>query len=353
MGQNFMNNNDFEINSQTFENYQPQTTYVTYIPYGLTPETYEERKSIRKIANIIGGALLIMSAISGTFVLLLRVILKTLGLWGINEFNFVSEPAFLQFLQVILSTIMFTLPFLLLFSASGFSASRLVKFKRPKKEDILPFFLLGISFCAFANISVSIIANIFASLGINYQVDFGEKPQGILGFMLTFIATAIVPALVEEFACRGLVLGALRKYGDGFAVLCSSILFGVMHGNFQQMPFAFLVGLVLGYITVKTNTIWIAVAVHCFNNAVSVIFEYTTQGMSDLAQNVIFTIYLSVCLLLGIIGVYLLKNREGAYKIKKAKIKSEQKQIYKWFFTSPTIIIFAVLSFIEALAFFK
>ncbi len=345
-------NNDFEINKQTFENFQPQTRYVTYIPYGLTPETYEERKRIRKIANLIGGALLIMSAISGTFVLFLRVILRALGLWGVNEFNFVTEPAFLQFLQVVLSTVMFTFPFILLFSAGGFSVSRLVKFKRPKKQDLLPFFLLGISFCAFANISVSIIGNIFASLGIDYQVDFGEKPQGVLGFMLTFIATAIVPALVEEFACRGIVLGALRKFGDGFAVLCSSILFGVMHGNFQQIPFAFLVGLVLGYITVKTNTIWIAVAVHCFNNAVSVIFEYATQGISQLSQNVIFTVYLSVCLLLGIIGVYLLKNREAAYSVKKAKIKSKPSQIYKWFFTSPTIIIFTVLSFIEALTFF-
>jgi len=346
-------NNDFDINRQTDENIPPQMTYVTYIPYGLTPETYEERKSVKKIANIIGGALLIMSAVSTTFAFLLRLILGALGLWGVEEIKNITDPAFSQFLQVVLSTAMFTLPFILLFKPNGLSVSKLVRFKRPQKNDILPFFLLGVSFCAFANITVSVMGNIFASLGIDYQVDFGERPQGVLGFMLTFIATAIVPALVEEFACRGLILGALRKYGDAFAIVCSSILFGLMHGNFQQIPFAFLVGLILGYITIKTNTIWIAVAVHCFNNAFSVVFDYLTKGLGQIEQSVIFTIYLMICLLLGIIGIYLLKNRKDAYTFKKAKISSEQKQIYKWFFASPTIIIFTVLCFIESLAFFK
>ena len=346
-------NNDFEFNKETFQTAQPQKKYVTYIPYGLTPETYEERKEIRKLGNIIGGALLFMTVISIIFGFVMRIVLISLGLWGTKEVAILSDPATLQLLQVILSTIMFTFPFVFLFSTNGYTISKLIKFKKPKKEDILPYLLFGIAFCAFANITVSIIGNFFASFGIEYNVDFGEKPQGIFGFMLTFIATAIVPALVEEFACRGIILGSLRKYGDGFAVICSAILFGLMHGNFQQIPFAFLVGIALGYIVVKTNTIWIAVVVHFFNNAVSVVFQYLTQNISEMSQNIIFTIYLLGCLLLSVVSIYLLRDREYAYKIKTAKTYSNKKQIYKWFFSAPTIIIFIVVCLLEALTFFS
>ena len=47
-----------------------------------------------------------------------------------------------------------------------------------------------------------------------------------------------------------------------------------MHGNFEQMPFAFLVGLALGFIVVKTNSLLLAMAVHATNNFVSVIFDF-------------------------------------------------------------------------------
>ena len=83
----------------------------------------------------------------------------------------------------------------------------------------------------------------FESFGFNYEVSQTESPDGILGFMLTFIAIAVVPPLVEEFACRGLILGSLQKFGNGFAIVCSAILFGLMHGNFRQIPFAFLIGI--------------------------------------------------------------------------------------------------------------
>ena len=159
-------NNDFEFNKETFQTAQPQKKYVTYIPYGLTPETYEERKEIRKLGNIIGGALLFMTVISIIFGFVLRIVLISLGLWGTKEVAILSDPATLQLLQVLLSTIMFTFPFVFLFSTNGYTISKLIKFKKPKKEDILPYLLFGIAFCAFANITVSIIGNFFASFGI-------------------------------------------------------------------------------------------------------------------------------------------------------------------------------------------
>ena len=352
MNENFDYKNQFDSNQpQMSPQPQMQRQYVTYIPYGFTPETYEEKREIRKIANIIGGALLIMSA-APVLVAVLQLILGFLGLWGVNAVKIFNTTAFSQYLQALLSILLFTVPYISLFKVGGFRISELISFKKPKKKDILPYFLLGIGVCYFANFAVSFAGQFFQKTGIDYEVDYGGKPQGFLGFMLTFIAIAVVPPLVEEFACRGIMLGALKKYGEGFAVVCSAILFGVMHGNFEQIPFAFLVGMVLGFITVKTGTIWISIAVHAFNNAISVLFDYLNKIFSTSFFNV-FAVILFTFFMLGIIvAILILKDDNDAYKFKQHKNKSEMKQIYKWFFTAPTIIIFVVISLIESMAFF-
>ena len=196
------------------------------------------------------------------------------------------------------------------------------------------------------------MSGIFESIGIDYNVDFGDNPGGFFGFLLSLLATAIVPALVEEFACRGLILGVLRKYGDGFAVLVSAILFGLMHGNFDQMPFALMVGLVLGYIVVKTESLWIAVAVHAANNFISVAFTYILCGFSQNAQNLIYLLYLMAALTAGIIAAVTF-NGEESFKFNKSDTESTLKQKFKWFFSSVPVVIFVILCLLQSIKFFK
>lgn len=344
-------NQSMDYNTQNFNPQQGKPTYVTYIPYGFTPETFEERKNVRKTANTIGAALLILLAISEIAVYFLRFVLTAFGLWNTKTIAFISDPAFTQVFNAVFSVIMFTIPFIIVFKVQNIRISGLIKLKKPKLSDILPYGLLGVGFCSISNITVAYMGGIFSQFGIKYHVDYGKKPEGLFGFMLTFIAVAIIPALVEEFACRGIILGSIRKYSDSFAVLTSAIVFGILHSNFQQIPFAFLVGLILGYVTVKTNSIWTAVAIHCFNNAVSVIFDYAFIG-NDLAKNLSYVIFLIVSILMGIFGVYLLRNRADAYILPQKKTNATKGQIFKWFFTSPTIVIFIVVCVLKSFEFF-
>ena len=223
----------------------PQPSYVTYIPYGFTPKTFEEKKGIKKAAFLSGLSLIAVMAIADFWVIIYYLIMSVLGFTAEQAYDIVTEPAVLQVVQILLSCFMFTVPFIIIFKADGRQISNLVSLKKPTGNKLAMFFL-GLSFCAFANIASSYCGNFFQSIGIDYNVDFGDNPGGFFGFLLSLLSTAVVPSLVEEFACRGIILGALRKYGDGFAVLVSAILFGLMHGNFDQMPFAFMVGLVLG-----------------------------------------------------------------------------------------------------------
>ncbi len=344
---------DNQFEKQSPENPQQSTfDFTKFLPDGYTFETMTEKRNLGTTATAIGLSLIVALAISDLFIVFLRNILKIFGQYGLKIVAFISDPAATQVFNVILSSIIFTLPFIIVFKLNNFSVSGLIKFKKPKKKDILPYTLIGVGFCAITNIAVSQMGNFFSIFGVGYEVDFGEKPDGLLGFMLTFISTAIIPPLTEEFAFRGFILGSLRKFSDTFAVVASAVLFGLMHGNFLQMPFAFIIGLFLGFVTVKTNTIWISVLIHAINNAVSVIFDYAFIGSPIIIKNVLYVAYLIIAMILGILGIYLLRNRKNAYKLKSKLTVSKTGSLYKWIMTNPAIIVFAVICLSDAVRFF-
>ena len=57
-----------------------------------------------------------------------------------------------------------------------------------------------------------------------------------------------------------------------FAVIVQAILFGVMHMNMLQGAGAFLIGLYLGFVAIRTQSIWPCVVAHALNNFLSAMF---------------------------------------------------------------------------------
>lgn len=325
--------------------------YVSFLPYGFTPKTFEEKKGIRKAALITGLSVLILMGVSFFWATAYFFVMGRLGIDYNRALEIVSDPAVMQVVQIIISTLMFSVPFIIVFKANRISISETVPLGKPKKGNRLAMFFIGLSLCAFANIANTYAGYFFSGFGINYNVDYGENPSGIFGFLLSFLATAVVPAFMEEFACRGLIMGILRKYGDGFAVLMTAAVFGLMHGNFDQMPFAFMVGLALGYIVVQTNSLWIAVAVHAANNFVSVAFTYLLSPLSADIQNLIYSLYLMAALGIGIAAAAVSGKKILSFSPETTESSFSKK--CKWFISSPVIIIFAVVCVLQSLLYFS
>lgn len=143
--------------------------------------------------------------------------------------------------------------------------------------------LAAIGLCMFTNIINSYILAILSEMG----AEIPEPPQmmepTLTSLGLNLLVMAVLPALLEEMIYRGYILRTLRPYGNVFAVIVSSMLFSLMHGNLRQIPFAFIVGLVLGFLYVLTDNIWMSVTVHFANNAISVLMEYLGFSLSDTA----------------------------------------------------------------------
>lgn len=82
-----------------------------------------------------------------------------------------------------------------------------------------------------------------------------------------FLYVGLGAPISEEILFRGLVLRSMEPYGKKFAIVASAMLFGLFHGNLTQAPFAFLVGIVLAYVTLEHDIGW-AMVLHMFNNLI-------------------------------------------------------------------------------------
>lgn len=116
-------------------------------------------------------------------------------------------------------------------------------------------------------------------IGLNLSdVDF-SKPVVLEGFVMLLVETAII-GLYEEVLCRGLLVGHMMYHWKNDpkmikkSVLCSSVIFGVLHiGNLFsgaglivtliQVVYATVLGILFAAIYVRTRNIWAVALVHC------------------------------------------------------------------------------------------
>lgn len=347
MSDNFQNYNENLLDTETKgaeENFAPLRGFAPNFP----PEymaRIRETKELRKNANIAGISLYLISVISFLLIFLLKIVATVTGNPQLFE-TLLEEPAIMQVYQIIFSILVFTLPFIVCYKIGGYKIGEFISFKRADKTTELALFFGGGVFCFFANIAASYVDSIFTAFGIDYSIGETDIPKGIFGFLLYTLSTAIVPAVLEEFALRGIVLGSLRKFGDTFALITTSICFGIMHGNFEQIPFAFMAGLVLGFVTIKTGSLRVAVALHFLNNFVSVVFSYM-RGISDGYQNLIYLILLAIFFGLALLFINR-TDRKEIFKIEYGSSIFTEKEKYKVFFLSVGIIVFVVANLVQA-----
>ena len=114
---------------------------------------------------------------------------------------------------------------------------------------------------------------IFGKIGIlsSFVPEIGDD---LVSNVLYFIILVVAPAVLEEFCYRGVICGRLARYNRTAAVLVSAILFSLMHQSLDQIPFAFLAGLLLGYLYLRTKSIWTCVIIHAANNGFAYAQEY-------------------------------------------------------------------------------
>lgn len=151
--------------------------------------------------------------------------------------------------------------------------------------------------------------------------------------IIQFLLISVSAGICEEFLFRGVVLNTYLDYFSyRKAIVITAILFGLFHFNIQNILGPIYLGIIFGYLVLKTNSIVPAILGHMVNNGIAYLFSYIGTvvdvaeadiqlGKSEMLDLISTLSYASVFSIVLI--VLLLKSVHGEIEEKeKMKIKA-------------------------------
>ncbi|MBQ2968928.1 MAG: CPBP family intramembrane metalloprotease [Bacteroidaceae bacterium] len=114
-------------------------------------------------------------------------------------------------------------------------------------------------------------------------IAMSRNPFGLLSI-------ALLAPVLEEMLFRGAIEGRLLRVWQNpwAAIVVSSLIFGIVHMNPAQIPFAFLLGMMFGWLYYRTGSLLPGIIGHVLNNSVAAVnmILYADATLEEQVQDV-------------------------------------------------------------------
>src|SRR4029077_5172076 len=97
-------------------------------------------------------------------------------------------------------------------------------------------------------------------------------------FVAFFLVVTVVAPVIEEMTYRGLGLSLLMPYGVPVAILVTGLLFGAAHGLIVALPILTVFGIVVGWLRVRTDSIYPPMLLHATFNGTALLVAVAGGG---------------------------------------------------------------------------
>ena len=208
------------------------------------------------------------------------------------------------------------------------------------------------SFC------VQLLEKIFSMTGHEVSDHALTMPQGqLLPLAMISISCVITGPILEEILFRGIILKNMEKYGKISAVFISAICFTIYHFNFLQIVTPFLIGILLGILTIESDSIKPAMIAHILNNAAVFLPDIWLESTTATYHDVSAILNIST-IIIGVVGAisFIHKSRKKICIMENNEVIETGVSVKcKIFYVlkNPVMIILIVLYIIEASYFLK
>ena len=261
-----------------------------------------------------------------------------------------SEASFMEYLSSSglssIASVLIGLVFYFLWERKTLTRREIFKSKKKIRPSIfLGLLALFMMIQLLSSISSFGMESIFQLFGYTMEssVETATEASSTLSM---FLYVGVIGPVVEELVYRGFVMRRLEKYGSSFAILFSSVLFGVMHGNLAQIFFAIAAGLILGWLAMEYSIRW-SILLHILNNLVfSDLLGRFTEHLPETAANLISYGMMGIFTVIAWVFLYKKRNAIRAW----LRANPIPKKYCLWAFTGFWFLLFAVLEFIAAFA---
>jgi len=138
---------------------------------------------------------------------------------------------------------------------------------------------LGIAAVVLSRLVVIVVVAVTGDALVDPQGSYQDAASaGGVSLAVQLLLLGLLTGMGEEFAFRGVLTNALRRYGSVVAVAVSTVVFALAHGiNLALVP-AVIVGVIAGVLTVHCRSIWPGVIVHVVNNSLGTVVSLLLVG---------------------------------------------------------------------------
>jgi membrane protease YdiL (CAAX protease family) len=174
------------------------------------------------------------------------------------------------------------------------------------KTPIFVYIFAGFALQYITGVAANVVDFILESNGVqNYSPDIPVST--VPSLLLSILYGCIVAPVTEEFLYRGFVLKAFSAVSQRTGIYVSAIFFALGHQNIAQGLLGFAVGLLLGYITVKHNSIIPGIIVHmCLNSQITLFYEIMPRFLATNVIDLIITLFFYCVLFFGLASLIIL-----------------------------------------------
>lgn len=154
----------------------------------------------------------------------------------------------------------------------------------------------------------AIIPSVFLQEQMPQLPNYAEEGlQTIMNDRLGYVCVGLLAPFAEELVFRGAILRALLDWAKNHwtAIAISALLFAIIHFNPAQMPHAFIIGLLLGWMYYRTGSILPGVCYHWVNNSVAYVItrlypdpDIQLIDILGTQQHVLMALAFSLCILI-------------------------------------------------------
>lgn len=312
----------------------------------MSPEKLRDQTQIRRISNATGLAVISFTALPFLISFALTLIP---GFFEVYETNSIFYICF----NALYSTVVIGVPFYCVYRfLRKRQALGELNLGTPVNGGVTVLLIFAALMCCMVgnyatNFLSMFVESIFGIRFISPTDDFAIT--GGATFLLRILQTAVLPALIEEFAVRGVVMQPLRRYGDKFALLMSAFVFALMHGNMVQIPFAFIAGLAIGYAVIATGSMWTGVIIHFCNNLIAVCSEAAYDLLPEEAAALITLGLMALVFVAGLVCAIVYAKRYARVPLTKTKTQLDTREKNRAFLCSAPMIIAIILLVLETI----
>jgi uncharacterized protein len=182
------------------------------------------------------------------------------------------ETANISLLSMLVSTLMMGLPVIIYLRINKFSIRQRLRINKISQNTLFSIIIISIGFIIIIDELDRIIYILFGSPDFLVELVEQLKITSVYTGFLIILTTIVVAPIVEELLFRGFLQKILEESWEDItkAILVTSLFFALIHLNPYWIVQIYLLGMLLGYLSWRTNSIIPGIILHGLNNGFAV-----------------------------------------------------------------------------------